>query len=64
MMPLMGAPLAGRGEGGGGEDDRRLYQERRLRIETPPNTEPVKGRREARRARGEKARDGGEGGGG
>jgi hypothetical protein len=64
MMPLMGAPLGGRGEGSGGEDDRRLYQERRLRIETPPNTEPVKGRREARWARGEKARDSGEGAGG
>ena len=42
---------------GGGEDDRRLYPERRVRIETPPNAEPVKGRREARRTRGEKISD-------
>lgn len=52
---MMGAPFGGRGAAGGGEDDRRLYPERRLRIETPPNTEPVKGRREARRSRSEKS---------
>jgi PPE family len=51
MMPMGGHPS------GSGEDDRRLYPERRVRIETPPNSEPVKGRREARRTRGEKVSD-------
>jgi hypothetical protein len=56
MIPPM-MPMGGRPSGGGGEDDRRLYPERRVRIETPPNSEPVKGRREARRTRGEKVSD-------
>jgi hypothetical protein len=56
MMPPM-MPMGGRPGGSGGEDDRRLYPERRVRIETPPNSEPVKGRREARRSRGEKIGD-------
>jgi hypothetical protein len=55
MPPIM--PMGGHSGGGGGEDDRRLYPERRVRIETPPNSEPVKGRREARRSRGEKTSD-------
>jgi hypothetical protein len=55
MPPIM--PMGGRPGGGNGEDDRRLYPERRMRIETPPNSEPVKGRREARRTRGDKATD-------
>jgi hypothetical protein len=54
MMPPM-MPMGGRPGGTGGEDDRRLYPERRMRVESPPNSEPVKGRREVRRARGEKA---------
>jgi hypothetical protein len=56
MMPPM-MPMGGR-PGGGDEDDRRLYPERRVRIEAPPNSEPVKGRREARRSRVEKISDG------
>jgi hypothetical protein len=56
MMPPM-MPMGGHPGSGGSEDDRRLYPERRVRIETPPNSEPVKGRREARRSRGEKAGD-------
>jgi hypothetical protein len=56
MMPPM-MPMGGNRGGGAGEDDRRLYPERRVRIETPPNSEPVKGRREARRTRGEKISD-------
>jgi hypothetical protein len=56
MMPPM-MPMGGHPGGGAGEDDRRLYPERRVRIETPPNSEPVKGRREARRTRGEKISD-------
>jgi hypothetical protein len=55
MPPIM--PMGGRPGGGNGEDDRRLYPERRMRIETPPNSEPVKGRREARRTRGDKTTD-------
>jgi hypothetical protein len=55
MPPIM--PMGGHPGGGAGEDDRRLYPERRVRIEVPPNTEPVKGRREARRTRGEKISD-------
>ena len=57
MMPAM-MPMAGRPGGGAGEDDRRLYPERRMRIETPPNSEPVRGRREARRTRGDKTAEG------
>jgi hypothetical protein len=48
MPPMMGAP---RGAGGSGEEDRRLYPEKRLRLETAPNTEPVRNRREVRESR-------------
>jgi hypothetical protein len=52
MSPMMGGPMGGAGGGGAGsEAERQLYAERRLRIETPANSEPVKGRRETRRAR-------------
>jgi PPE family len=52
MSPMMGGPMGGAGGGGGGsEAERQLYPERRLRIETPANSEPVKGRRETRRSR-------------
>lgn len=57
MMPPM-MPMGGRPGGGSGEDDRRLYPERRMRIETPPNSEPVRGRREARRGRADKTAEG------
>ena len=33
-----------------GDADRRLYPARRLRVEAPPNAEPVKGRREVRKS--------------
>jgi len=49
MMPPV-VPMGGRGAGSA-EQDPRLYGPRRLRVEPPPNTEPVKGRREARRGR-------------
>jgi hypothetical protein len=49
MPPMMGGP--GRG---GGVDDKRLYEEKRLRLTTPPNAEPVKGRVEARESRSER----------
>ena len=48
--PMMG----GRGGGGAGEDDRKLYPERKLKVETPPNSEPVRMRREQRAARTER----------
>jgi PPE family len=48
--PMMG----GRGGGGAGQDDRRLFPERTLKVETPPNSEPVRMRREQRRARTER----------
>jgi len=46
MMPPI---MPGRGGASGSEADRRLYEPRRLRVVAPPNSEPVKGRREARR---------------
>ncbi len=51
MPPMMGGP--GRA-GGGSEEDKRLYEEKRLRLTTPPNAEPVKGRVEARESRSER----------
>lgn len=50
MMPPM-MPMGVGGAGGGADSDRRLYPERRLRVESPANAEPVKGRREARKTR-------------
>lgn len=52
MGAMMPPPMMGAGRGGqGGDDDRRLYPEKRLHLPTPPNAEPVKGRREARESR-------------
>jgi PPE family len=50
MMPPM---MGGRG-GGAGQDDGKLYPERKLKLETPPNSEPVRLRREQRAARTER----------
>jgi hypothetical protein len=50
MMPPM---MGGRG-GGAGQDDSKLYPERKLKLETPPNSEPVRLRREQRAARTER----------
>lgn len=45
MMP----PMTGcAGRGGGGDDNKQLYKDRELKVTVPPNSEPVKGRREAR----------------
>ncbi|TDO06534.1 hypothetical protein EV580_6633 [Mycobacterium sp. BK086] len=55
MLPPM-MPVGGAGSSSG-ENDQRLYGPRRLRVETPPNAEPVKGRREARRGRAQEAGD-------
>jgi len=52
VPPMMPMGMAGAGAGGGGGEDKRLYPERRLRVEAPGNAEPVKGRREARKGRG------------
>ncbi|MDQ1247905.1 MAG: hypothetical protein QG597_2277 [Actinomycetota bacterium] len=54
MPPMMPMGMAG---AGGGDGERRLYPERRLRVEAPPNAEPVKGRREARKGRGKDAEE-------
>ena len=50
MMPPM-MPMGMAGAAAGAETDRRLYPERRLKVESPGNAEPVKGRREARKGR-------------
>lgn len=47
MPPMMGGPRGG----GGGVDDKQLYKQRQLQVTVPPNSEPVKGRREGRRAK-------------
>lgn len=52
--PMMG----GRGAGAGGPNDPKLYPERKLKLETPPNSEPVRGRREQRVARTERPGEG------
>jgi hypothetical protein len=51
VPPMMPMGMGGAGAGGAGAEDKRLYPERRLRVESPPNAEPVKGRREARKSR-------------
>jgi hypothetical protein len=58
-MPMGGAMMpppmmGGRGGGGAGQDDRKLYPERKLKLETPANSEPVRLRREQRAARTER----------
>jgi hypothetical protein len=46
MGPMM-PPMRGTGEGSGA-DNKRLYQERKLKVVAPANSEPVKNRREGR----------------
>jgi hypothetical protein len=53
MAPPMGAPRSGGSGDGQGE---RLYQERQLKVVAPPNSEPVKNRREGRERSREKDR--------
>jgi hypothetical protein len=49
VPPLMGGPRSD----ASGPDDKQLYRERRLKVVAPPNSEPVKNRREGReKARG------------
>ncbi|WP_179154546.1 WXG100 family type VII secretion target [Mycobacterium avium] len=46
MGPMM-PPARGTGKGSG-PDNKQLYQERKLKVVAPPNSEPVKNRREGR----------------
>lgn len=46
MAPMM-PPMRGSGEGSG-PDNKQLYQERKLKVVAPANSEPVKNRREGR----------------
>lgn len=62
-MPMGGAMMpppmmGGRGGAGAGQGDPKLYPERKLKLETPPNSEPVRGRREQRAARTERTGEG------
>ncbi|GAB4686164.1 hypothetical protein MOKP106_42590 [Mycobacterium avium subsp. hominissuis] len=52
MMPMM-PPVRGTGEGSG-PDNKQLYQERKLKVVAPPNSEPVKNRREGRTRPGDR----------
>lgn len=45
--PMMGGPRGGRD----GADNKQLYKDRELKVAVPPNSEPVKGRRESRATR-------------
>lgn len=45
VPPLMGGPRGGQS---GNENHKQLYQDRKLKVVAPPNSEPVKGRREGR----------------
>ncbi|WP_103671048.1 hypothetical protein [Mycobacterium marinum] len=46
MGPMM-PPVKRTGEGSG-QDNKQLYQQRKLKVVAPPNSEPVKNRREGR----------------
>ncbi|UGT99240.1 PPE domain-containing protein [Mycobacterium intracellulare] len=48
MGPMMMPPMRGGGGEGSGADNKRLYQERKLKVVAPANSEPVKNRREGR----------------
>lgn len=47
MPPMMGGPRGG----GSGVENSQLYKQRELQVTVPPNSEPVKGRREGRRSK-------------
>ncbi len=49
MGPMMAPPMGGAGGSGGrGPDVKDLYRDRKLKMVAPPNSEPVKNRREGR----------------
>ncbi len=58
--PVMGAmgpmmpPVRGTGGEGSGAENKQLYQERKLKVVAPPNSEPVKNRREGRAKPGDR----------
>ena len=56
MGPIM-PPLGGRGGSGSGPQNKQLYQDRTLAVVVPPNSEPVKNRREGRNKDDDKERD-------
>ena len=49
MGPMMPLPMRGSAGEGSGPDPKGLYRERKLMSVAPPNSEPVKNRREGRR---------------
>ena len=48
MGPMMMPPMRGVGGEGSEADNKQLYQERKLKVVAPANSEPVKNRREGR----------------
>lgn len=55
MAPMM-PPVGGR-SGGSGPQNKQLYQDRKLAVVAPPNSEPVKNRREGRDKERDRERD-------
>ncbi|WP_156296860.1 PE family protein [Mycobacterium paragordonae] len=55
MGPML-PPMGGRGGSGTGPQNKRLYQDRTLQVVVPPNSEPVKNRREGRNKDDDKER--------
>jgi hypothetical protein len=53
MGPMM-PPMMGPRTGSSGPDNKELYKERKLTVVAPPNSEPVKNRRESRRDKGDR----------
>lgn len=53
MGPMM-PPLMGPRTDSSGPDNKELYKGRKLTVVAPPNSEPVKNRRESRRDKGDR----------
>ena len=53
MGPMM-PPMRGTGGEGSGAENKQLYQERKLKVVAPANSEPVKNRREGRAKPGDR----------
>lgn len=54
MGPMMAPPMGAGGGRGSGPDVKELYRDRKLKVVAPPNSEPVKNRREGRERKKEK----------
>lgn len=54
MGPMMAPPMGASGGRGSGPDVKELYRDRKLKVVAPPNSEPVKNRREGRERKKEK----------